>query len=131
VADQVPHPVVLLQHVGDEPGNAGRPGPNGQLPEQTGADAPALPLVGDDESHFGVVGAGRAVEATDRDDVRTVERHKSLTVAVVDVGEVFDLPGGELGVNGKEAQPGDDDDLRAVSLATMRGVGRPGAPVAT
>ena len=131
MADQVPQPVVLLQHVGDEPGNAGRPGPNGQLPEQTGADAPALPLIGDHESHFGVVGAGRAVEATDRDDVSTVKRHKCLTVAVVDVGEAFDLPGGDLGVNGKESQPGDDDDLRAVSLATMRGVGRPGAPVAT
>jgi len=92
--DQLQHGAVLGQDLGAEAADALGPGALGQTVQQRRRHALALPRVGNRDRHFGDLAVlGRADEARHADAALGpgLDRHQSLVVVVVDLGEVGQL----------------------------------------
>ena len=84
------HPLVLGQHVGDEPLDAALTGCGGQVLEQDRAETTPLVLVADREGDLGLQRRGALVDG-DADDLAADGRHHRDPVDVVDVDRALDV----------------------------------------
>ena len=71
--------------------------------EESSAQSPALVVVTDHERHLRLTRPGISLVASHAHQFITVFDDEREAVVVVDVGEVFDLDGGEFGVEGEVA----------------------------
>ncbi len=111
VAEGLDHPVVVGEHLGDEPLDAALAAGLGEVLEQELADPAALLGVLDQEGDLGdldrrrlrsaVVG-GMALVAAERDHPLRQQHHERHPVHVVDVGEPGDVTLGEVRHRGEE-----------------------------
>ena len=104
--EEIAHATVLRQRVGDEPGDAVRPGDHREVLEQDRAEPPTLVGVVDGERHLclGAVTSRIAVIARHRDHLVVELGDERHAVVVVDLGEAFDLARREHRVGCEEAE---------------------------
>ena len=112
VAEGLDHPLVVGQHLGDEPLDAALAAGLGEVLEQQLADAAALLGVLDEERHLGPAGAV-ALVAAERDDPLLERDHEGHPLHVVDLGEPLTSRSESLGIAVKNRKYFDWSDTRS------------------
>ena len=132
VAEDVDHRVVLVEHLGLEPGEPGARGDPGQALEEQRADAPALVGVVDEEGHLGAAADPHGGVAAHADDPRVLplpdDREQAEAVARLPRAHELDHAAGDVGDRAHESHLERLARDRAHEGLDGRDVLGPGAP---